>query len=318
MKKRIAAVLIAVMMVAAFPCAVSAEQMLAAGDKYQEFINVGVAVNASEGEAFIRGGYEPEYLGAYGLTEEDVANITISMSGSSDTSFDEDGQFVMELPSDGKAAWGNTYSVSFTVDGNTYTKKAIVKKFFADATVKVSGTLVYNGKALSPTVKVTAGGKKLSSSAYEVWIDGKRSGAKTVGIHYVDIIPADSSKYDFDWHEATYKILPKGTAVRKLQAKQKRITVIWKKQAKETSGYQIQYTTVNKVGKKSKKVTKKITINNNKTVKRVIKRLNPGQVYRFRIRTFKTSDGKKYYSAWSKYKKVRTKPAPKAKNKTDK
>ena len=44
-----------------------------------------------------------------------------------------------------------------------------------------------------------------------------------------------------------------------------------------------------------------------KTVKKVIKSLKAKKYYYVRVRTYKTVGGKKYYSSWSKSKKIKTK-----------
>ena len=105
-----------------------------------------------------------------------------------------------------------------------------------------------------------------------------------------------------DLTEAVYQINPKGTTLSKLTGGGKKVTVKWKKQTKQVSGYQIQYGT-----KKDFSNAKKVTVSGAKTVKKVIKSLKAKKYYYVRIRTYKTVSGKKYYSSWSKYKKVKTK-----------
>ena len=100
----------------------------------------------------------------------------------------------------------------------------------------------------------------------------------------------------------TFKINPKGTALSKVTAGSKSFTAIWKKQATQTTGYQIQY------GLKSNfKGAKTATVKKNKTVKTTIKKLKSKKTYYVRIRTYKTVSGKNYYSSWSKAKKVKVK-----------
>lgn len=100
----------------------------------------------------------------------------------------------------------------------------------------------------------------------------------------------------------TFKINPKGTSIKKLTKGKKSFTVQWKKQTKQTTGYQIQYGL-----KKNFKKAKTKTIKKNKTTKVKIKKLKKKKTYYVRIRTYKTVNGKKYYSAWSKAMKVKTK-----------
>ena len=100
----------------------------------------------------------------------------------------------------------------------------------------------------------------------------------------------------------TFKINPKGTTLSKVTPGKKKLTVTWKKQTKQVSGYQIQYGT-----KKDFSNAKKVTVSGAKYIKTVIKSLKAKKYYYVRIRTYKTVSGKKYYSSWSKYKKVKTK-----------
>lgn len=99
----------------------------------------------------------------------------------------------------------------------------------------------------------------------------------------------------------------KKTSIKKLIAGNKKITLEWKKQKKNTNGYEIQYST----NKKFKKAVRTVTINNNKKNIKTIKKLKRGKKYYVRIRTFKkvTSNGQtiRLYSDWSKKKSVRAK-----------
>lgn len=81
------------------------------------------------------------------------------------------------------------------------------------------------------------------------------------------------------------------------------MTVQWKKQAVQTTGYQIRYS----LKKNFKSGVKTVTVKGPKTTKRVIKKLKAKKTYYVQVRTYKTVSGKKYYSAWSKTKYVKTK-----------
>ena len=75
-----------------------------------------------------------------------------------------------------------------------------------------------------------------------------------------------------------------------------------KKQATQTTGYQLQYGTSSKF-----KGAKTATITKNKTVSKAISKLKAKKKYYVRIRTYKTVGKQKYYSDWSKSVKVTTK-----------
>ncbi|MGN0521982.1 MAG: fibronectin type III domain-containing protein [Eubacterium sp.] len=95
---------------------------------------------------------------------------------------------------------------------------------------------------------------------------------------------------------------PKGTSISSISAKSKGFTVKWKKQASQTTGYQIQYSTSSKFSS-----AKTVTISKNSTTSKTISKLKSKKKYYVRIRTYKTVNGKKIYSAWSAAKTVTTK-----------
>ncbi|MCC8106683.1 MAG: fibronectin type III domain-containing protein [Clostridiales bacterium] len=82
----------------------------------------------------------------------------------------------------------------------------------------------------------------------------------------------------------------------------KKITVKWKKNAKAT-GYQIQYST----SKTFASGNKTVKVSGAKKVSKVISKLTKKKTYYVRIRTYKTVNGKTYYSAWSSKKSVKIK-----------
>ncbi len=95
---------------------------------------------------------------------------------------------------------------------------------------------------------------------------------------------------------------PKSAKFKKVKGSKKAITFTWAK-VKGVSGYQIQLAT----DKKFKKNKKTVTIKKQKTTKKTVKKLKAKKKYYVRIRTYKTVDGKKVYSSWSKAKTVKTK-----------
>ena len=164
-------------------------------------------------------------------------------------------------------------------------------------------TYAYDGKAHMPTIKVTnTAGKKLKEGTdYKI---KKPSGRKNAGIYTVTI----EMKGDYTGkYRKTFQIIPKGTAISGVKAKKKAFSVSWKKQAKQTSGYQIQYA----VDAKFKKSVVTKNVNNTKKVKLDVTKLKAKKKYYIRVRTYKTvkmnGKSKKIYSGWSKVKAVTTK-----------
>ena len=95
---------------------------------------------------------------------------------------------------------------------------------------------------------------------------------------------------------------PKSASIKKVKGAKKAILVTWKK-VSGVSGYEIQLAT----NKKFKKNKKTVTIKKQKTTKTTVKKLKAKKKYYVRIRTYKTVNGKKVYSSWSKVKSVKTK-----------
>lgn len=95
---------------------------------------------------------------------------------------------------------------------------------------------------------------------------------------------------------------PKSTKIKKVKAAKKAVSVEWKK-VSGVKGYQVQVAT----DKKFKKNKKTATVKKQKTTKVTIKKLKAKKKYYVRIRTYKTVNGKKVYSSWSKVKTVKTK-----------
>ena len=94
----------------------------------------------------------------------------------------------------------------------------------------------------------------------------------------------------------------KSASIKKVKAVRKAVSVQWKKVG-GVKGYQIQVAT----DKKFKKNKKTVTIKKQKTTKTTVKKLKAKKKYYVRIRTYKTVNGKKVYSSWSKVKSVKTK-----------
>ena len=95
---------------------------------------------------------------------------------------------------------------------------------------------------------------------------------------------------------------PKAAKFKKVKGSKKAIALTWAK-VKGVKGYEIQIAT----DKKFKKNKKTVTIKKQKTTKKTVKKLKAKKKYFVRIRTYKTVNGKKVYSSWSKAKTVKTK-----------
>lgn len=197
------------------------------------------------------------------------------------------------------AAEGGDAVTADTVFDKDITVFAHWKKNVVSATpsVKLStSTYTYNGKVKTPGVKVSVNGTVLTKDNYSVSY-GK--GRKNVGKYTVKV----TLKNDYAGSKTvSFKINPPKSAVKKLKKGKKSFTVYVKKQSKQTSGYQVQYSTSKKF--KSPK-TKSLTSYKKTSLK--VKKLKKHKKYYVRVRTYKKVGKAKYYSSWSSAKSVKTK-----------
>ena len=166
-------------------------------------------------------------------------------------------------------------------------------------TVKLSTTsYTYDGKVHKPSVKVTgSNGYSLSKgSGYSVsYVDNQ----KYVGTYKVKItIKGSEGSIVYK----TFKINPRPTTLKKLTAKNDAFKVEWDKKTTQSTGYQIRYST-----SKSFSSYKDVSIEKNTTTSKTLGKLKSKKTYYVKVRTYKVTGGKKYYSAWSSVKSVKTK-----------
>ena len=207
------------------------------------------------------------------------------------------------------AAQDHTYT-TITTKATTDIDGSIVKKctvcghidstatiYYPKAIILSRTSFVYSGKVQKPGITVVGSdGNTIPASNYTITYS---SGCKNVGTYTIKI--AFKGNYSGSVSK-TYFIVPKGTSIKSLKAGSKKFTVKWTKQATQTTGYQIQYSTNSKFTK-----VKTVTITKNSTVSKAISKLAGRKKYYVRIRTYRTVTGRKYYSSWSKTKSVVTK-----------
>lgn len=197
------------------------------------------------------------------------------------------------------AAEGGDAVTADTVFDKDTTVYAHWKKNIISATpsVKLStSTYTYNGKVKTPSVKVSVNGTVLTKDNYSVSY-GK--GRKNVGKYTVKV----TLKNDYAGSKTvSFKINPPKSAVKKLKKGKKSFTVYVKKQSKQTSGYQVQYSTSKKF-----KSPKAKSLTSYKKTKLKVKKLKKHKKYYVRVRTYKKVGKAKYYSSWSSAKSVKTK-----------
>ena len=155
----------------------------------------------------------------------------------------------------------------------------------------------YTGKSVKPAVKAVVGGKKLKAGTdYKVsYSDNKNVGKAKAVVTFKGKYTGKITK--------SFVINPKGTSLKSVKRAKKAFKATWKKQSKQTTGYQIQYSTKKGFGSK----VKTVTVSNNKVTSKTIKSLKKNQKYYVRVRTYKKAGNSKFYSGWSKTKSVKTK-----------
>ena len=188
-----------------------------------------------------------------------------------------------------------------TVCGNDGDKKTIA----AVKSIRLSKTsYTYSGKIRKPSVTVTDRDEKRLKEGTDYTVSYP-VGSKNAGIYTVKV----QLRGNYSGIEKTsFQITPKGTAIAGVSAKKKGFTVKWKKQRKQTDGYEIAFSTSSKFPKKRTEIIK---IKGNVKASKTVSKLKAKKKYYIRIRTYKAVKAEgvqnKIYSGWSKLKTVKTK-----------
>ncbi|NSE51514.1 hypothetical protein G4313_00440 [Coprococcus eutactus] len=199
---------------------------------------------------------------------------------------------------------------TFSADGKLVTKckscgeTLSAKKINKISNVKLSKSIyTYDKKAKKPTVTVkdTKGKKLKKGKDYTVTY---ASGRRSIGSYKVTV-QLKGKKYNGK-ETLTFRIAPAGTTVKSVKAGKAKVTVNWKQQTKNTSGYIIQCST-----NKSFKGSILTTVSSNKAKSKQITKLSTKKQYYVRLCTYKNvkKNGKttKICSDWSNAVAVKTK-----------
>ncbi|MBR1416258.1 MAG: fibronectin type III domain-containing protein [Bacilli bacterium] len=206
------------------------------------------------------------------------------------------------------------YTITYENNKNVGTSKIIIKgkgnykgsvtKTFKIKAKKISKTDIsinldnkeYTGKKIKPKATIKDNKTKLKAKVdYTItYKDNKKVGTASIEIKGIGNYKGSVTK--------TFYIIPNTTTLKKLKSEKKGFTAKWTEQTTLTTGYQIEYS----LNKNFKSYTK-VFVKPNTTTKETIKKLKANKKYYVRIRTYKTINGKKYYSVWSNIKKVTTK-----------
>ena len=197
------------------------------------------------------------------------------------------------------AAKGTNYT-----SGSTFCTIKVTKR---SNTIKASNIRrTWYAKARNISINAKVYGKaplKYSSSSKSVKVDKKGMitiAAKFTGSARITIRSSATAGYNAATKYITVTVNPAGTTLttaKNLSGRKAQIT--WKKNGYVT-GYEIQYS----VNKNFRSGSKKTVSGASKT-KYTLTKLQKNKTYYVRIRTYKKSGTKKYYSSWSKVKAVR-------------
>lgn len=149
------------------------------------------------------------------------------------------------------------------------------------------------GKNRKPVPEVYAGDIRCSSFKVTRPSETKKPGTYKVSVEGTGNFTGKLSK--------TYNVIVKSTYISSKKAKRKGFRVTARKQTSaRVTAYQFRYSKY-----ESMKNAKKTSLS--KKNYRTVKKLKAKKTYYVQVRTYKTIDGKKYYSKWSSKKKIRTK-----------
>lgn len=171
----------------------------------------------------------------------------------------------------------------------------IVRKSVSKLTISAIKDRTYTGKTQKPSVTIRNNGVKLTKNRdYTV----SYSKNKSIGQAVITI----KGKGNYTGTKKIYfTIVPKTPTLSRVKSSSRgKLTASWKR-VSGVSGYQIQYSL-----KSNFSGVKSVTAGSSASSK-TISKLAKGKVYYVRVRSYKKVSGKKYYSAWSKTKKVTVK-----------
>lgn len=173
----------------------------------------------------------------------------------------------------------------------------IVTPIYAIKKVNLSAaSFTYNGMIRHPSVIVydSKGNVLQNGTDYNLYYPHN---AKNVGKYTISVV--FTGNYKGNAHK-TFTIIPKTAAISKMKITKKGLSITWKKQKSQISGYEIAYSTKSGFPKKS---TYTILAGKNSSSK-TIPNTSKGKRYYVRIRTYKRTkiNGKYtiFYSNWSK------------------
>jgi len=189
---------------------------------------------------------------------------------------------------DGTLYYVNDSGYLFAVGNNDKTTEPL-----STSTVTLpSSKYTYTGSVIAPNVTVHSGGVTLKKDTdYTVtYASNKNTGKATVTV--TGIVHYEGTK------TTTFKIIPRKLAAPTLKAGSAKVYISWKASTGPVSGYEISY-------RRSGSSTLHYLYTTR--ISKTISKLSHSRTYYFKVRAYKTIDGKKYYGTYSNAKAITVK-----------
>lgn len=192
-------------------------------------------------------------------------------------------------------------NVSATMSLKNMTAKPTRARVISSASLSAT-KLVYNGKTRKPSVTVRYSDRIIAenivSNVKNVALKYS-SGPKKVGTYQVEV----NGRNVFNGTIIkTYRIIPRSVNILSSVGTKHGFRIRWKQRTVQVDGYQIGYST-----KADMAGADVVTIRKNTTDAKTIDGLKAKKYYYTRVRTYKKTGGKTYFSNWSDVVKIKTK-----------
>ena len=157
----------------------------------------------------------------------------------------------------------------------------------------------YNGSDKEPGVAIQDASGNDLTEAVDYTLDYYNN--LTVG--KATVIVSGKGKYAGVIAGVRFTIKPKTVTVKSVKkASSRKLNVVWASHKTQTTGFQVRYATT----KKFKSGTyKTVTLTSKSATSKALTKLKAGKTYYVKVRAYKTVDGKKIYSSWSKVKSAK-------------
>ena len=157
----------------------------------------------------------------------------------------------------------------------------------------------YNGSDKEPGVAIQdASGNDLTED-----VDYTLDYYNNLTVGKATVIVSGKGKYAGVIAGVRFTIKPQTVTVKSVKkASSRKLNVVWASHKTQTTGFQVRYATT----KKFKSGTyKTVTLTSKSATSKALTKLKAGKTYYVKVRAYKTVDGKKIYSSWSKVKSAK-------------